>query len=160
MGREVRHVKHMQVTSTETCLLLYIWKSTPPSQAQQSLYIPKISLYCDLCNNECVFLNEKAFSKHCWTAHGVRVTLKDWRRHYALKDNKAELKRWLLAQPCLTLQQYTKPERRLVMQEDTPIGCALIRHWNKKDLQRVCTFMMTIDYDECKGDWFTMVNFQ
>ena len=46
------------------------------------------------------------------------------------------------------------------MQEDTPIGCALIRHWNKKDVQRVCTYMKTIDYDECKGDWFTMGNFQ
>ena len=45
------------------------------------------------------------------------------------------------------------------MQEDTPIGCALIRHWNKKDVQRVCTYMKTIDYDECKGDWFTMGNF-
>ena len=162
VGREVRHGKQMHeghfYRNMFITLYLEVCTPTPPSQAQQSLYIPKISLYCDLCNNECVFLNEQAFSKHCWTAHGVRVTLKDWRRHYALKDNKAELKRWLRgiywlinnSQPCLTLQQSTKPERRLVMQEDTPIGCALIRHRNKKDVQRVCTYMKTIDYDECK----------
>ena len=123
VGREVRHGKQMHeghfYRNMFITLYLEVCTPTPPSQAQQSLYIPKIPLYCDLCNNECVFLNEQAFSKHCWTAHGVRVTLKDWRRHYALKDNKAELKRWLRgiywlinnSQPCLTLQQSTKPER-------------------------------------------------
>ena len=142
MGREVRHGKQMHeghfYRNMFITLYLEVCTPTPPAQAQQSLYIPKISLYCDLCNNECVLSFQQALLDSTWGTCNTERLEKALCLERQQSGAETLVKRYLLADQQLT----TMFDTSTIYETRKEIGNA------RRHTHRLCTHT-TLEQEGC-----------